>query len=566
MGNSVAAIGTLPEILTPAEKAKCLGVFYTDARVADFLVGWAVRSARDTVLDPSFGGGAFLRSACERIRALGGDPASQVLGVEIDSEVHGRVSAELASAFGLTNGHLILSDFFGTDVETVGCVAAVVGNPPFVRYHRFTGESRAIALRKAAEQKVRLSRLTSSWAPFLVHSCSMIRRGGRLAMVLPMEIAYASYARPVLDYLARSFARVTFLTFRKKLFPDLSEDTLLLLAEGRGESPHGFFWRDLADAETLRGLGAGGRPRLSGLQRLDTEGFCQGSQRLMECWVPKKARDLYRSLRQAGLTTRLGDIAEVGIGYVTGANDFFHLSHGDIARWGIPDGLLQPAVRRGRSLAGLRFTQEDWHSAIRAGEAAFLLLIEGGRTELPTGVRQYLAHGEEQGVHKTFKCRTRTPWYSVPHVFVPDAFLTYMSGVFPRLVANDARVVAPNSLHVLRMRPLSGFSGHALAALWQTALTGLSVEIEGHALGGGMLKMEPTEAENVLVPATRVGQSELRSLARELDTLVRGGRDSDAQALADKALLMDGLGMEAADCRLLRNAARLLRRRRYSRG
>jgi len=133
MGASVAATGTLPEILTPAEKAKCLGVFYTDARVADFLVGWAVRTAQDTALDPSFGGGAFLRAACERINALGGDPASQVLGVEIDPDVHRRVSAELASAFGLTNGHLILSDFFGTDVETVGCVDAVVGNPPFVR-------------------------------------------------------------------------------------------------------------------------------------------------------------------------------------------------------------------------------------------------------------------------------------------------------------------------------------------------------------------------------------------------------------------------------------------------
>jgi len=36
-----------------------------------------------------------------------------------------------------------------------------------------------------------------------------------------------------------------------------------------------------------------------------------------------------------------------------------------------------------------------------------------------------------------------------------------------------------------------------LAALWQTLLTRLSAEIEGHALGGGMLKIEPSEAINL---------------------------------------------------------------------
>ncbi len=47
---------------------KALGAYYTDSQVADFLVWWAVRNVTDTVLDPSFGGGVFLRSACKRLR------------------------------------------------------------------------------------------------------------------------------------------------------------------------------------------------------------------------------------------------------------------------------------------------------------------------------------------------------------------------------------------------------------------------------------------------------------------------------------------------------------------
>jgi adenine-specific DNA-methyltransferase len=42
------------------DSAKALGAFYTDSQIADFLVWWAIRSSRDTVMDPSFGGGGFL--------------------------------------------------------------------------------------------------------------------------------------------------------------------------------------------------------------------------------------------------------------------------------------------------------------------------------------------------------------------------------------------------------------------------------------------------------------------------------------------------------------------------
>jgi hypothetical protein len=35
---------------------------------------------------------------------------------------------------------------------------------------------------------------------------------------------------------------------------------------------------------------------------------------------------------------------------------------------------------------------------------------------------------------------------------------------------------------------------------WQTPLCQLSCEIEGHPLGGGMLKLEPGEAANVCLP------------------------------------------------------------------
>lgn len=297
---------------------------------------------------------------------------------------------------------------------------------------------------------------------------------------------------------------------------------------------------------------------------MNTQAVSEGAERLIEYLIPKKARELYRELKSSNLIKPLGELADVGIGYVTGANEFFHLSYEDAERWAIPDDYLRPAVRRGRALAGLRFCERDWKSALEIGEAGFLLLIESP-DDLPEGVLKYVKRGEDEGSNRSYKCRSRSPWFCVPHVYQPDGFLTYMSGSFPLLVANDACVVAPNSLHILRLHGKSTMTCDAIAASWQTSLTRLSVEIEGHAMGGGMLKIEPSEAERVLVAVSKGTPRRLDKLARELDVLVRAGDQKIAQMLADEAILKNIIGLTKKDSDLLLSAADDLRTRRYSR-
>lgn len=539
--------------------SKALGAYYTDAQVAEFLVWWAIRSPDERVLDPSFGGGVFLRAACKRLRELGGNPSDQVFGVEIDERVHLRIADKLADEFGVRRRNLILSNCFDLNRDAIRDVKVIVGNPPFIRYHRFSGDVRRRALSRAAEQGVRLSELSSSWAPFLVHSSSILSEGGRLAMVVPAEIGHAAYARPILTHLARSFGEVYLLTFQKKLFPELNEDTLLLLAEEKGSQCSSFRWRDLGNAGDLLRLQTGGETALSRTRSVDAQGL-QGRNKLIENFIPVKTRDLYQRLKDLASMSRLGDLADVGIGYVTGANAFFHIDSRTARAWQIPSAYLRATVRRSRDLTGLRFTRDDWQRAVESGEAGYLLHIESGN-DLPDGLKRYLKHGESQGVHKAFKCRTRSPWFRVPHVYRPDAFLTYMSGVTPRLVSNETPAVSPNTLHIVRARTRE-FPGASLAAIWPCALTALSVEIEGHALGGGMLKLEPSEAANVLLPAS---PSRIAHLAEELDVLVRSGREADAQAHIDQVVLREGLGLGVHDIERLRDGARTLRQRRYAR-
>ncbi|HVC32625.1 MAG TPA: N-6 DNA methylase [Chloroflexota bacterium] len=543
---------------------KALGAYYTDERIASFLLRWAVTTGRETVLDPSFGGGIFLKAAAERIGVLGGDSSQQIFGVEIDDAAcHAFVNQ---SAAGVRTVRLLRASFFDIASDDLPPVDSIVGNPPFIRYQRFTGEARRGALRAARDAGVAISELTSSWAPFLVHAVRFIKRGGRLAMVVPAELLHATYARPVLVHLEKSFRVIRILTFGRKLFPELSEDTVLLLAAGRGEPFDRFSMIQLSDVSALATYENVEASLPSGTA---VDKFVPGptQERLAQYLLPESLRDLYRELRASPQVAALADLADVGIGYVTGDNDYFHVGKKIVSAYGLPSAYLRPAVRRGSDLSGLRFTLEDWRGLHEAGRANLLLHLPNTE-DLPDSVRVYLDEGVRVGVPNRYKCTVRNPWYRVPHVYDGDAFVTYMSGSTPKFVANEAQAVSPNTLLVIRLHPLSprrDLSTPALAGSWQTSLTALSCELEGHSLGGGMLKLEPSEAERVIIPLPDLPPYAVQDLADELDTMLRRGKAEVARERADALLLRDGLGLSAADVSSLREGWQLLRSRRLSR-
>jgi adenine-specific DNA-methyltransferase len=457
------------------DKKKTLGAYYTPEDAVRSLVAWATRSQGERMLDPSCGDGRFLVAHHNSV------------GVEHDPEaahiVHQRAPGSLIHQ----------GDFFAWAAQTQERFDCAAGNPPFIRYQRFTGEARKTAQALCAQHGAHFSALSSSWAPFIVATSTLLKPGGRMAFVVPAEIGHAPYAAPVIEHLAARFERVQIVAIRKKLFPELSEDCWLLYADGHtGATGHILFspLEVFAFMPSPPAAGQGIRVRL--------EDWRAWGRRLRSFLLPAHARELYAGAAQSAGVTKLGDIGKVGIGYVTGANAFFHLRPSEARQRRIPSRLLVPAVRNGRMLADGEITPhtvDDWR---RRDDEMLLLRLRKGE-ELPRSVRTYLQTEEAKSASASYKCRNRDPWYVVPDVTVPDAFLSYMSSDAPHLVANGAGCVGTNSVHVVHLK--NGAGKARLLRSWSSPLTRLSCEIEGHALGGGLLKLEPREAAQVLLPA-----------------------------------------------------------------
>src|SRR5262249_45371245 len=149
------------------------------------------------------------------------------------------------------------------------------------------GKTRECALSLCEELGASFTGLTSSWAPFLVATASLLRPGGRMAFVVPAEIGHAPHAPPLLGYGCAHFSSVQIVAIRDKLFPELSEDCWLLYAEGYGNSTSelGFTALDKFEATT--------EPPRVRLHVSVAEWRFLWKQRLRPFLLPERARQLY---------------------------------------------------------------------------------------------------------------------------------------------------------------------------------------------------------------------------------------------------------------------------------
>lgn len=430
-------------------------------------------------MEPSCGEAVFLVSAGRRLAALGVavPSADQLQGVELHAESVARARALLEGAS--LRSTLTVGSFF--DLAATNTFDVVVGNPPYVRYQGFSGEARSRAQQAALAQGANLTGLASSWAAFLVHAAGCIRPDGRLGMVVPGELLNRNYAAEVRAFLLRRFAQVHLVLFEARVFPGVSEEVVLVLAEGSGGCD-GFSMHTVRDLAELDGL-------LPLTTRHGRWSPSAAASNWMNALIEPRALETCERVVAEGQFSSLTGWGQPRLGMVTGANRYYVLTAEEAQRHEISSAELVPVSPPGsRHLRAITFNADDWRRLTQAGGRTYLFRPPGGQSTLSTGAKRYIQMGVRSGVAEAYKCRVRTPWWRVPDMAAPDLFITYMNHDAVQLAGNGAGVRCLNSVHGLRLvtEPQLGRSLLPLAAM--NTLSLLSGELVGRAFGGGMLR------------------------------------------------------------------------------
>jgi len=201
------------ESLVPRLAKGDKGQFFTPRPVVDFVVRALAPKARETVVDPACGSGAFLAHARELANV-------KTFGSDLDPRAV-RVARLIALSQGRDPASIVRADGLHGVLPTAHVVAT---NPPF-------------AGRAAAEGFVVASvvRTPERDVLFLERALSLLRPGGRLGIVLPYNkaagTAFAALRRWLLEQ-ARIFAVVGLP--RETFLPHTSQRTFVLFAKRRG--------------------------------------------------------------------------------------------------------------------------------------------------------------------------------------------------------------------------------------------------------------------------------------------------------------------------------------------
>jgi adenine-specific DNA methylase len=409
-----------------------------------------------------------------------------------------------------------------------------------------------------AEQGLSPNRLTNIWVPFVVTAIASLRPGGRLALVLPAELLQVTYAAQLRSFLTDHFASINIVTCNELFFAKAEQEVVLLLADNflTTASEANTCGVTMTEARTLAEITS--QPPSVVLANDQPKTVRHDHEKWLKYFLTEREITLMRTLRASAITTNLSDHASVDVGVVTGKNEFFVLTSAQVAELGLESYTI-PLISRSAHLKGARVGKADWKAMASAGDRVHLLHLAPINGSKPSGaLARYIRLGEDNEFHTGYKCSIRMPWYAVPSIWTPHGFLFRQIYDFPRMVLNKAGATSTDTIHRITCK---GEKPERVISNTYTWLTAASAEIEGRSYGGGVLELEPTEAERLLMPAVLNGAMPLA----ECDRLTRAGRLDDVLEENARIVLMGHMGLPKADCFLLRDIWTKMRDRRMAR-
>jgi adenine-specific DNA-methyltransferase len=546
----IAGVTRRHESPEPDRPAKLLGRYYTPLPVAQTLVDWAVTGSSARILDPCFGGCSFFEASLRTLQRLGASAAgTQLFGVDVDPRARTYLSSAIRA--GGASTQFLTSDFLRVSpADFKGDFDCVVGNPPYVRHHALA--SKPGGEFSVAGKTVNLSKSSNYWAYFVLHALEFVRDSGRLAFVLPGSFLFADYSDTVRSALARRFGSVYMITVGEHLFPDAEEASVLVLATGRTNGRACVRAGYVRAAEDLEAV-------FANLDSHTVPVSATGDEHL-QVLVDSEGLAAYKRIREHREVAVLGDIATIRIGVVTGCNEFFLLNQAQAAALKLRADQCIAAVARHANFASFRLTRQDVIQLANADEPIWLLSLDDGNEEdLSARLVAYLSSGERIGIDKGRKCRERDAWQCIGTFPIPDAFLPCMSFNNVHLVRNAAGVTSTNTVHhVFWNRNIERKSVLSLVTSSISTLFSLSAELNGRRYGGGLLKLEPSDASALLCVNVELPSA----IMKRAEQLTRQGNWSEARELVDHHVLVVGLGASEKEVAAMRNALTRLQQTR----
>ncbi|MGA3267509.1 MAG: N-6 DNA methylase [Verrucomicrobiota bacterium] len=489
---------SLPNAWTEREDLREKGQFWTPPWLAKIMASWVTEKHPGTLFDPAVGPGTFFSAA----RAVG------YTGHFDGFELHETAFAD-GEKIGLTRNdfsRIEVADFISSRLTRT--FPAIISNPPYIRHHRL-GEQRKTELRAIAVRVLgfALDGRVGLHVYFLLKCLEHLSPSGRLAFLLPADVCEGISSRALWSRLCERYRLEAILTFDESAvpFPQVDTNAMVFLMSHSAPDRH-FKWLRVKERDADSVLHS--IQSLKNGQDTDKAVVCQ-ERELSEALTTGLSRP---SRPAASHGIPLSHFARVVRGIATGANEFFFFTREQVKSLGLAPRFFIRAIGRTRDCREDILRPATLEQLDLAGRPTWLLNLDNTPKErLPASLRSHLESGEQQQFHQRPLIQSRRPWYKMERRIPPPILFAYLGRRDCRFILNEAGVV-----------PLTGFlcvypwdtNRDAIRRLWRALNhpdTLQNLAFTGKSYGGGALKVEPRQLDNLEIPASVLEEIGLKS-------------------------------------------------------
>jgi adenine-specific DNA-methyltransferase len=532
------------QLIENTSKQKLRGAYYTPPAIADFILRWGIKGNNDAdIFEPSCGDGVFIECI-----AKGNMPFHSVTAVEYE-----KAEAEKARAINLHDTEVINTDFHSFCLNTAKRFDIVVGNPPFIRYQYYDESQQQLADVIFKRSQLKRTKLTNAWVTFVVGSCQLLKRNGKMGFVIPSELLMVKYAQQLRKFLAQTFNKINIISFENLVFEEIQQEVILLLCEKNETNEHHIEHIEVRDTDDLL--------------KLDPQRLKFPAKKIdfhMDKWtyyfLEKEELDFLGEIKSADMPI-IANYADVEVGITTGSNDFFTVPQSIVTLYQLQE-YACPMVGRSVQVNSLCFTSNDWKNNVETGAKAHLLVFPPKTKDaFNEGTQAYIEYGEYNKINKGYKTSIRDYWYVIPSIKLSDALFLRRNNQYPKFVLNEAEAYTTDTMH--RVFINEGVNKKAFVASYYNSLSFAFAEILGRNFGGGCLELMPSEVRDIYLPYNESN----KDLFDRIDFMLRHNATADEILdVTDDVILHQRMHLSKKDVALARSIWHKIMSRRLNRG
>lgn len=528
---------------------KLHGIYYTPKEMASSLVEqFLVHRKYNNILEPSCGEGIFIDELINHNVVF-----NNICAVEIESEPIKKINRKYSNDERFNVSCVDFFDFYKNHKNKK--YDLVLGNPPYIRYQYLTPHQRKDLSDILSLQGMKPNKLINAWVAFTVACSSMINEDGILAFVVPAEILQVVYAKELRFFLSKVFNEINIVAFDQLTFKEIDQEVVLLVC-CKSKEKKGLRIVQVKDVSELKKANLNDYP----FQKLGND-----TDKWTKYFNKNDDVALIENIKNNKNFQKLSDVALINVGITTGNNGYFSINKDINEKYRLQDFCI-PLLGKSCQIKSLFFTRKDLENNYQKGKKSYLLVIDAqDRKYLPKNVIDYIEYGEHTGANIGYKCSIRDYWYSIPSVWIPDAFFSRRNNECAKLVLNKCGAVSTDTMH--RLKFLNNTKPEQIILSYYNSVSFAFAEISGRSYGGGVLEILPSEVGNIYIPiVSKMSEQDIKNALKKIDDMLRKNAPLSAILdFGDKILLQEEVGMSEEECKTFRKMWIKLKNRRLGR-